>query len=100
LILNDQCQAGAAVEGVVRQEELNIAQLAVHTHGHTDFAMALAKLLGFDLCPRLKELKDRRLFLPRGSAIAEKVQEICSATVGLSGSDWCGLNRAVTLGRT
>jgi TnpA family transposase len=53
----------------VRQEEFDIAQLAVDTHGHTDFAMALAKLLGFDLCPRLKALKDRHLFLPRGTAI-------------------------------
>ena len=29
--------------------------------------MALARLLGFDLCPRLKELKQRHLFVPRGA---------------------------------
>ena len=52
LVLNEQRQVGAAIEGVVRHEALEIAQLAVDTHGHTDFAMALAKLLGFDLCPR------------------------------------------------
>jgi TnpA family transposase len=45
--------------------------------------MALAKLLGFDLCPRLKALKDRHLFLPRGTAIPESVREICSASVDL-----------------
>jgi hypothetical protein len=28
-------------------------------------AMALAKFLEFDLCPRLKALKDRHLFFPR-----------------------------------
>ena len=84
LILNDQRQAGAAIEGLVRHEELDITQLAVDTHGHTDFAMALAKLLGFELCPRLKALKDRHLFLPRGTAIPESVQEICSASVDLS----------------
>jgi TnpA family transposase len=83
LILNDQRQAGAAIEGVVRHEELDITQLAVDTHGHTDFAMALAKLLGFDLCPRLKALKDRHLFLPRGTAIPASVQEICRASVDL-----------------
>jgi TnpA family transposase len=83
LVLNDQRQAGAAIEGIVRHEELDIAQLAVDTHGHTDFAMALAKLLGFDLCPRLKALKDRHLFLPRGTAIPESVREICSASVDL-----------------
>jgi TnpA family transposase len=84
LILNDQRQAGAAIEGLVRHEELDVTQLAVDTHGHTDFAMALAKLLGFELCPRLKALKDRHLFLPRGTAIPESVQEICSARVDLS----------------
>ena len=84
LILNDQRQAGAAIEGVIRQEELNIAQLAVDTHGHTDFAMALAKLLGFDLCPRLKALKDRHLYLPRGTSIPESIQQICSASIDLS----------------
>lgn len=90
LILNDQRQAGAAIEGGVRHEELDITQLAVDTHGHTDFAMALAKLLGFDLCPRLKALKDRHLFLPRDTLIPDSVQEICSATVDLQriGSHW------------
>jgi len=83
LVLNDQRQAGAAIEGVIRHEELDISQLAVDTHGHTDFAMALAKLLGFDLCPRLKALKDRHLFLPRGTGIPASVQAICSGTVDL-----------------
>ena len=83
LILNDQRQAGAAIEGVVRHEELDITQLAVDTHGHTDFAMALAKLLGFELCPRLKALKDRHLFLPRGSVIPEGVAAICTPSVDL-----------------
>ncbi|MDQ1243110.1 MAG: hypothetical protein QG550_2362, partial [Pseudomonadota bacterium] len=41
------------------------------------------KLLGFDLCPRLKALKDRHLFLPRGSAIPDSVRPICRASVDL-----------------
>ncbi|WP_284454601.1 Tn3 family transposase [Pseudomonas sp. BYT-1] len=28
-----------------------VSQLAVDTHGYTDFAMSHARLLGFDLCP-------------------------------------------------
>ena len=55
-VLNER-QAGAAIEGVVCQERIETSQLAVDTRGYTDFAMALARLLGFDLCPRLKELK-------------------------------------------
>src|ERR1017187_1245441 len=80
IVLNER-QAGAAIEGVVRDERLETAQLAVDTHGYV--AMAIAKLLGFDLCPRLKALKDRHLFLPRGTAIPESVREICSASVDL-----------------
>jgi hypothetical protein len=84
LVLYDHRQPGAAIEGVMRCEELDINQLAVDTHGHTDFAMALATLGGCDLCPRRNALKDRRLFLPRGTEIQESVPEICSATEDLN----------------
>ena len=83
IVLNER-QAGAAIEGVVRDERLETAQLAVDTHGYTDVAMALAKGLGFDLCPRLKALKDRHLFLPRGSAVPETLSAICHANLDLS----------------
>jgi TnpA family transposase len=49
-----------------------------------DVAMAIAKLLGFDLCPRLKALKDRHLFLPRGSDIPESLNSICHANIDLA----------------
>src|SRR3546814_17985109 len=51
------------------------------THGYTDFAMALARLLGFDLCPRLKELKQRHLYVPRGTIIPPEIAAVCEATV-------------------
>lgn len=80
IVLNER-QAGAAIEGVVRQERIETTQLAVDTHGYTDFAMALARLLGFDLCPRLRELKQRRLFVPRGTAIPDEIATVCVANV-------------------
>jgi TnpA family transposase len=86
IVLNER-QAGAALEGVVRQERVETAQLAVDTHGYTDFAMALARLLGFDLCPRLRELAQRRLFLPRGSVVPEALAKICSAHVETTAID-------------
>ena len=46
--------------------------------------MALARLLGFDLCPRLKDLKQRHLFLPRGMAIPAEIASVCDANVDLS----------------
>src|SRR5450759_257380 len=80
IVLNER-QAGAAIEGVLRQEPIETAQLAVDTHGYTDFAMALARLLGFDLCPRLKELKQRHLFLPRGTKVPSEIAAVCEANV-------------------
>jgi Tn3 transposase DDE domain len=53
LILYHRRKAGAAIEDIIRHEEIENIELAGDTHGHTDFAMALAKLLGFDLCPHL-----------------------------------------------
>ena len=82
LVLNEQRQAGAAIEGVVRHEEIEIAQLAVDTHGYTDFAMALAKMFGLDLCPRLKALKDRRAVpkFPRACAPSASPTSISNAS--------------------
>ncbi|WP_162071090.1 Tn3 family transposase [Burkholderia sp. THE68] len=77
IVLNER-QAGAAIEGVVRQSATkDIAQLAVDTHGYTDFAMGLARALGFDLCPRLSHLRDRRLHVPRSQDVP---QELCAVT--------------------
>ena len=35
--------------------------------------MAVAKTLGFDLCPRLSSIRDRQLHVPRGFAIPEEL---------------------------
>jgi TnpA family transposase len=80
IVLNER-QAGAALEGVVRQERLETTQLAVDTHGYTDFAMALSRLLGFDLCPRLRALAQRRLFLPRGATVPKELVQVCSPQI-------------------
>src|SRR5262249_61037116 len=64
-----QRQVGAAIEGVVRQNAAGqVERLAVDTHGYTDVGLAISKLLGFDLCPRLSPLRDRRLHVPPDDA--------------------------------
>ena len=82
VVLNER-QAGPAIEGMVRQEHIHASQLAVDTHGYTDFAMTQARLLGFDLCPRLKSLNERRLFVPQGWRVPEALRPVCSAGVDL-----------------
>lgn len=68
IVLN-RWQAGAAIEGALRQTVVEkLDRVSVDTHGFTHFAMALAKIVGFDLCPRLAGLKTRKLHLPQGFA--------------------------------
>lgn len=86
LVLNEQ-QAGVAIEGVVRQERIATSQLAVDSHGDTDFAMGLSRLLGFDLRPRLKDPKQRQLHVPRGMPIPDKIASVCIANMGAQAQD-------------
>lgn len=83
IMLNER-QAGAAIEGVVRQREIEIDQLAVDTHGYTDFAMGQAKLLRFDLCPRLKNLKDRKLHAPSNIYVPEVLEAVSTNNIHMS----------------
>lgn len=82
IVLNER-QAGAAVEGVERynasmDDGIRLSLLAVDTHGYTNVAMTVAKLLGFDLCPQLRNLSERRLFVPRRIDVPD---ELIPATV-------------------
>ena len=89
-------EAGAAIEGAVRQRVVPaIERVAVDTHGYTDFGMGLARLLGFDLCPRLKGMQDRRLHVPSGFAVPEAIAPITRATVTLAAieAEWDALVR-------
>ena len=81
IVLNRR-QAGPAIEGALRQQHVDrIERVAVDTHGFTHFAMALAKLVGFDLCPRLAKLKKRKLYLPRGLDVPDALQPCVAETV-------------------
>lgn len=95
IVLNER-QAGAAIEGAVRQREVEIERLAVDTHGYTEFAMAIAKLLGFALCPRLKRLSERKLYVPsRMKNIPESLKDIVIPSISLKkvGEDWDNMVR-------
>lgn len=68
IVLN-QRQAGAAIEGALRQKIAELQSVAVDTHGFTHFGMTTAKLLGFDMLPRLANLADRKLYLLPGVTV-------------------------------
>jgi TnpA family transposase len=80
VVLNRR-QAGAAIEGALRHEAVDLHRVAVDTHGHTHFGMALANLVGFDLAPRLAGMNKRKLYLPRGLDVPASLQPVVSETV-------------------
>lgn len=86
IVLNER-QAGPAIEGVVRyndsNERVRLSLLAVDTHGYTNPAMTISKLLGFDLCPRLRDLSERKLFLPRKLDAPEGLEQVLVRDVSL-----------------
>jgi TnpA family transposase len=76
-------QAGAAIEGVVRQRVTPISRLAVDTHGYTDIALGMAKLLGFDLCPRMHDMREQWLHVPRGWPEIPELEPILKRDINL-----------------
>ncbi|MDZ5454945.1 Tn3 family transposase [Azohydromonas lata] len=86
IVLNER-QAGVAIEGVEQfnrvEDRIRLSLLCVDSHGHTSVAMGVAKLLGFDLCPRLRNLAERKLFLPHPFSIPEELESVVDRRVSL-----------------
>lgn len=76
-------QVGAAIDGVVRQLDFDILRLAVDTHGYTDVGMAYSDMLGFALCPRLKNVTERRLTMPLGTEVPESLAAVVDCKLNL-----------------
>ena len=87
IVLNER-QAGPAIHGAhLYNQHTNgesLQTLAVDTHGYTNAAMALAHFDGIDLCPRLRNLKERKLYVPRGLEIPEGIDHLVRGDVSLS----------------
>ena len=84
IVLNER-QVGVAIEGAIRQSAVeDVGQLAVDTHGYTDFGMAVAKLLGLDLCPCLADIKHRKLYALKGYTVPTVLDQVMACTLELS----------------
>lgn len=82
ILLNER-QAGAAIEGAIRQTMPRIERVAVDTHGYTNAALAVGRLLRLDILPRLKNLKERKLYLPRGTRVPAALDELVDRSISL-----------------
>lgn len=87
IVFNER-QAGVAIEGIEQHnstaDRIRISLLVVDTHGDTNPAMAISKLLGFDLCPHLRDLAERKLYLPRGFTVPDGLEVVTGRRVSLA----------------
>jgi TnpA family transposase len=99
-------QVGAAIDGALHQiSDAKPSRLAVDTHGYTNFGMGLVKFLGFDLCPRMRDIRNRLLYAMPGLDVPKGLAEAISYDVSVPAirRGWDGLARiasSVVVGRT
>ena len=90
-------QVGAAIDGRMRQVITELLRVSVDTHGYTDMGMACSKLAGFDLCPRVHNMADRKLHVLRGMKIPKSIADHVVQDVSLTSirEHWSALLRLV-----
>lgn len=94
-------QVGPAIEGALHHNRRagvrRLERLAVDTHGYTNVGMGLAHLSGFDLCPRLRDLSERVLYLPRSLDVPEGLGRVAVHDIALRPirTHWDALVRVV-----
>jgi TnpA family transposase len=90
-------QVGAAIDGRMRQVITNLLRVSVDTHGYSDIGMACSKLAGFDLCPRVNNMADRKLHVLRGMKIPKSIADHVVQDVSLKSirEHWSTLLRLV-----
>jgi TnpA family transposase len=70
-------EVAAMIEGVLRHEtDMEVAMNYVDTHGQSEVGFAFCALLGFELLPRLKHLKQQRLYRARPQSEGEPYAHI------------------------
>jgi TnpA family transposase len=80
-----QRQSGAAIEGMLRQRSsAELERIAVDTHGFTAFGMGVSKALGFDLCPRLRGIGQRRLHVPREVRVPDVLKPVIVRDISMA----------------
>lgn len=58
-------ESSSMIQGVLNHEtSMNVEKQYVDTHGQSFVAFSFCDLLGFDLLPRFRSVKDKKLFLP------------------------------------
>jgi len=73
------------LDGLLHHEsDLRIAEHYTDTAGFTDHVFALMHLLGFRFAPRIRDLSDTKLYVPRGKVAYEALKPMIGGTVNLN----------------
>ena len=72
------------LDGLLHHEsDLRIEEHYTDTAGFTDHVFALMHLLGFRFAPRIRDLGDTKLYLPRGEATYDALKPMIGGTLNL-----------------
>jgi TnpA family transposase len=75
-------EAAFALDGLLEHDtELDPRVCYTDTHGYTEVVMATAALLGFELAPRIKDIKDQTLYKMDRSQYYTNLDPILTGTV-------------------
>ncbi|MBV8883348.1 MAG: Tn3 family transposase [Chroococcidiopsidaceae cyanobacterium CP_BM_RX_35] len=78
-------EVAAMIEGVLRHcTDMKVEKNYVDSHGQSEIAFAFCHLLGFQLLPRLKRIKEQKLYLPQpgqGGATYPHLQAILRRSI-------------------
>lgn len=71
--------------------------MSVDTHGYTDFGVTCSKIAGFDLCPRVHGMNDRKLHVLGGTQVPESIADhvVEDASLKSVREHWSALLRMV-----
>jgi hypothetical protein len=94
VLLNEQ-QAGVAIEGALKQNIIAIPTSGCRHAWVYALRNAAAKLLGFDLAPRLADLASRKLLLPHDISVPASLEPMVER-VGVSRAARRGWNGCST----
>ncbi len=73
------------LDGLLRHEaDLNIYEHYTDTAGFTDHVFALMHLLGFKFAPRIKDLNDKRIYIPPKSKFYDNLSSMIGGTINLN----------------
>lgn len=72
------------LDGLLNHDaDLNIYEHYTDTAGFTDHVFALMPLLGFKFAPRIRDLKDKRIYLPTKSKSYPKLTSLIGGTINI-----------------